>query len=86
MKPKVKDKVLTIDGYATVTKIENFRNCDRVVVKHEITPEKFKSFKQGVAYYFEELLEVNGVKTKLKREYWEEEYENVLLKPKSVFK
>lgn len=85
MKPKVKDKVLTEDGYATVIRLENFRTCDRVIVKHDITPERFSNFKQGVAYFYQDLLEINGVKVKLKRTY-EDEYENTLLAPKSAFK
>lgn len=87
MKPKIKDKVLTVDGYATVIKLENFRTCDRVIVKHDTTPERFATFKQGVAYFYEDLLEINDIKVKLKRYGgFEEGYTNTLLEPKSVFK
>jgi len=87
MKPKVNDRVLTQDGQGKVIGLENFRSCDRVIVRHETTPEKFATFKQGVAYFYQDLLEINGVKVKLKRYGgFEEGYTNTLLEPKSVFR
>lgn len=70
MKIKKGDIVLTEHGLATVLYTENFRTADRAVVIHKTTPAMFVDFNKGVAYFYEEILEVNGVKTKLKADPW----------------
>lgn len=70
MKIKKGDIVKTKEGTGTVLYTENFRTCDRAVLENKTLSEKFASFKTGVAFFYSEILEVNGVKTKLKADPW----------------